>query len=103
MGWKSFGYLTTLSVSEGLNRISVAQALGSRHITFGTTAIMRPLYNVQERNAYVWEWPCQAVHVFKFENLYTHFYVIWYCDMHACLRPLLSNGPSQQVNSEDAC
>jgi hypothetical protein len=23
--------------------------------------------------------------------------------MHACLRPLLSNGPSQQVNSEDAC
>jgi hypothetical protein len=26
-----------------------------------------------------------------------------YCDMHACLRPLLSNGPSQQVNSGDAC
>jgi hypothetical protein len=25
-----------------------------------------------------------------------------YCDMHACLRPLLSNGPSQ-VNSVDAC
>jgi hypothetical protein len=26
-----------------------------------------------------------------------------YCNMHACLRPLLSNGPSQQVNSGDAC
>jgi hypothetical protein len=26
-----------------------------------------------------------------------------YCNMHACLRPLLSNSPSQQVNSGDAC
>jgi hypothetical protein len=26
-----------------------------------------------------------------------------YCNMQACLRPLLSNGPSQQVNSGDAC
>jgi hypothetical protein len=26
-----------------------------------------------------------------------------YYNMHACLRPLLSNGPSQQVNSGDAC
>jgi hypothetical protein len=26
-----------------------------------------------------------------------------YCDMHACLQPLLSNGPSQEVNSGDAC
>jgi hypothetical protein len=28
---------------------------------------------------------------------------ISYCNMHACLQPLLSNGPSQQVNSGDAC
>jgi hypothetical protein len=26
-----------------------------------------------------------------------------YCNMHACLPPLLRNGPSQQVNSGDAC
>jgi hypothetical protein len=28
---------------------------------------------------------------------------VMYCNMHACLQPLLSNGPSQQVNSGDAC
>jgi hypothetical protein len=26
-----------------------------------------------------------------------------YCDMHACLRPLLSNGPRSTVNSGNAC
>jgi hypothetical protein len=30
-------------------------------------------------------------------------YLRMYCDMHACLRPLLSNGPRSTVNSGNAC
>jgi hypothetical protein len=26
-----------------------------------------------------------------------------YCNMHDCLRPLLSNGPRSAINSGDAC
>jgi hypothetical protein len=34
-------------------------------------------------------------------NIYTA--TATYCDMHACLRPLLSNGPRSTVNSGNAC
>jgi hypothetical protein len=29
--------------------------------------------------------------------------VLQYCDMHACLRPLRSNGPRSAINSGNAC
>jgi hypothetical protein len=51
------------------------------------------------RKSGFWNAICMPVcmNVCIYESMYA------YCNMHACLRPLLSNGPRSAINSGDAC